>query len=1232
MSQELRSCRRANCERIFGPEETNGAVRRHELKHIDPNSNRCLEDDCTYTTLKPNTLLMHIKAHGIHTCPSTTCDYYTRDAELFASHVSTHYPFICTYHGCSTPFTTEKRRAEHEDQTHGNDVVWMHTSRCEKLGLRNGRCKICLFQFTEEYSDAAVQRHQDQHDNNGCFPCREEQCLESLGRRKNLTVHLKLQHHIYDCSLVTCGKTFSTNAELDEHIKTHSPFLCPYTGCGVERRISAMDSDAADATTKKPRKARGKTILSNTLSGSIPSQVKKENNNMLALTASSQPLFEQGGEYFFDVIDSRDPIKECGPESISSAPISCRHTSIVVRSELLDASQEHKNGTEAISPSRSLTQDPVRRRASGWDFVKPLSTRQQRIHQTCEYPGAQARSESSTSTPESYGQASTVVKSELLDASQEHKNGTEAISPSRSLTRDTDVIRSREQEELDECTKCHRRFTVTDSMSTIQRHLDSHERSRRRFICREQDCGSEFFLYENMRRHYIEDHSMVLCTERTCDALFSSLQDLDVHLQSPLHHPCRYQPCPSIYTKSGARNYHEKLVHGEIWHDPSPDDVYESIVNGQCPADDCSTTFDIKTARTDSMRAHLLQHESSRPTWTCVREGHQPKAYTNRLSFELHLRSEHDVYICTWEDCNMVFSNLDERLQHDATHFKVPCEVTNCMRWFHRAYDRDRHAYSYHHNNRSDIPPVEPLEGYDGAFIITVGYASASGDDGKLDLERNVIYFGNEATLDRGRIMMQGEIATPVAFLDQPALFTKQQVSDYIRLTMNGYVVGSPTKDARCRNCSVARVWRAFGLQVTPTLHNPVLYFNHRSLCSLCFLKERRGRIETTLRSHFKIAPDADLILAIISKLNANHVWPTFLGLRYCAKCHDVLNLQNTHFTLGTSTNIPISVPGYCDPCSYLVCEETRINDPLQQLATWIVRHNNDFNSHRMTAGTVWTLVVQGYNTIPAQYSEWEEIQLRLLVSSSVPRCFYTNQELSMHPHTCATTKLSFDRLVFDHQGKSLPYEDQNQVIVTASLFINSFMHRLTLQQRVDRLEQLRLAPTDGSFDAADAAFGKVELYDDIMERKRGWTPSLDKAWETFASRARSRGRLEMNKYEYRYLLECGSVSMVTGLPFGRDGRHIDRVFNSDAYSMKNCIVIEGSLNLGKAYMQAFQSSDGFQGSKGRYAIDTLRDELGRIDQLSRPYRSNYVARLVEMGRQPHIWKKGMKTQPILTH
>ncbi|KAG0055853.1 hypothetical protein BGZ89_002245 [Linnemannia elongata] len=129
-----------------------------------------------------------------------------------------------------------------------------------------------------------------------------------------------------------------------------------------------------------------------------------------------------------------------------------------------------------------------------------------------------------------------------------------------------------------------------------------------------------------------------------------------------------------------------------------------------------------------------------------------------------------------------------------------------------------------------------------------------------------------------------------------------------------------------------------------------------------------------------------------------------------------------------------------------------------------------------------------------------------------------------------------------------------------------------------------------------------------------------------------SYGKLDLTKYEWRYLLECGSISMIPDLPFDRDGKHIDRVFNSDTYSLKNCIVIEGSLNYGKTYMRAFQPSEGFQGCKGRFGIETLMDELARQERLSRPFRSNYSARLAEMNRQPHIWKEAMKAQPILTH
>ncbi|KAG0315048.1 hypothetical protein BGZ97_008707 [Linnemannia gamsii] len=125
-------------------------------------------------------------------------------------------------------------------------------------------------------------------------------------------------------------------------------------------------------------------------------------------------------------------------------------------------------------------------------------------------------------------------------------------------------------------------------------------------------------------------------------------------------------------------------------------------------------------------------------------------------------------------------------------------------------------------------------------------------------------------------------------------------------------------------------------------------------------------------------------------------------------------------------------------------------------------------------------------------------------------------------------------------------------------------------------------------------------------------------------------GRLQMTRYEWRYLLECADGrSMVTGLPFGQDGRHIDRVFNMDAYSLKNCLVMEGSLNYAKSYMQVFQDSQGFEGDKGRFGIDTLRDELDRQEQATRPHRGQYIERMTEMQLVPHRWKDKAKPQPV---
>ncbi|KAK3834917.1 MAG: hypothetical protein JOS17DRAFT_801186, partial [Linnemannia elongata] len=235
--------------------------------------------------------------------------------------------------------------------------------------------------------------------------------------------------------------------------------------------------------------------------------------------------------------------------------------------------------TEVTSFTQSLAQDPVSSRSPVRDHPKPLSTRQLRISQASASRSIFPSIGSTSSGPVSCGQPNTAIRSEgMLKAGEERKRSrtTEVTSFTRSQAQNPEVVGSQEWEEVDEtCTQCLRRFSSTDLQSTIDRHLDSHIRARRSFACREQDCGLEFFLYENLRRHSIEDHGQVLCTERTCDVMFSSVQDLDVHLQSPQHYPCRHQPCPCIYTHSGGRNQHERLIHGAVWEDSFPDDIYE---------------------------------------------------------------------------------------------------------------------------------------------------------------------------------------------------------------------------------------------------------------------------------------------------------------------------------------------------------------------------------------------------------------------------------------------------------------------------------------------------------------------------------------------------------------------------------------------------------------------------------------------------------------------------------
>lgn len=158
------------------------------------------------------------------------------------------------------------------------------------------------------------------------------------------------------------------------------------------------------------------------------------------------------------------------------------------------------------------------------------------------------------------------------------------------------------------------------------------------------------------------------------------------------------------------------------------------------------------------------------------------------------------------------------------------------------------------------------------------------------------------------------------------------------------------------------------------------------------------------------------------------------------------------------------------------------------------------------------------------------------------------------------------------------------------------------MSERIQQLDRIRYARTDGSFEAGDEAYNRISLYDD-KQKGPAWNENLDQPWHTFSKNAGSKGRLGMTKYEWRYLLErAGGVSMVTGLPFGWGGRHIDRVFNTDTYCLKNCLIMEGSLIYAKGYMAIFQDSQGVARDKGRFGNDILRRELDRQEQATRPH------------------------------
>ncbi|KAF9085958.1 hypothetical protein BGX27_003294 [Mortierella sp. AM989] len=241
---------------------------------------------------------------------------------------------------------------------------------------------------------------------------------------------------------------------------------------------------------------------------------------------------------------------------------------------------------------------------------------------------------------------------------------------------------------------------------------------------------------------------------------------------------------------------------------------------------------------------------------------------------------------------------------------------------------------------------------------------------------------------------------------------------------------------------------------------------------------------------------------------------------------------------------------------------------------------------------------------------------LRKIALKSSPHCFWSNQSLSFDANRDPQTKFSLDRTIFIG-GKALSYGVEDQIVVASSIFCNCFFGARSAQERAHYLDRIEQGWSEG-IAWADKAIQKLQQgYDIDHEKRKKWTPEWTKKWKTFVYSKKNDGkdhRIEWNQWEWRFFMETtANHSLVTGQLLGPERAHIDRIFNSDTYCIKNCILVEGGINYAKATMQEFESSESFHGEcKLEYGVGILRKAVLELLAQSRPHRSGVKGQLLD--------------------
>ncbi|KAG0283181.1 hypothetical protein BGZ97_008635, partial [Linnemannia gamsii] len=294
---------------------------------------------------------------------------------------------------------------------------------------------------------------------------------------------------------------------------------------------------------------------------------------------------------------------------------------------------------------------------------------------------------------------------------------------------------------------------------------------------------------------------------------------------------------------------------------------------------------------------------------------------------------------------------------------------------------------------------------------------------------------------------------------------------------------------------------------------------------------------------------------------------------------------SNSRLQLGGSLNIPLTFHSSCNNCYKIQMRETRTSI-LGKLSDWASKRfhkREDFTSMDSALYTAMTVAVQGFSYGPAVYSSSEQFHLRVMVEKATPACFWTGIPLSLTNGTCPTKKFTTDRIMFGQEGKALSYGDKDQALLDEGW--------------------------EDGIRWADGAIDKLRGYNAEAEKGRPWTAVWEQRWCRFFNNKSYNGkvdRVQWSKAEWRFFVEtCQSRSLVTGQHIEGIDAQIDRIFNSDNYTVWSCILIEQGLNFAKRDMSEFQDSNTFHGHcKLAHGVGILRAAVKEVLDKSRPHRA----------------------------